>query len=120
MHLFSCYKPVFYVTRYYNSWFETSDEPADSDSSSCFSETPKTSESEKKVSLPTNFKKNSLDQLDNVEANAPKENSLSAEFSISYEPSRSRSQCYQGDLEDSDSSDEELNDEEDVFALSFM
>ena len=71
--------------RYYNSWIETSDEFAQSDTSSSFSSTPKTSESEKKVSLPQQFRKNSLDLTDDIEKFAPQVAEASADFSISYE-----------------------------------
>ena len=74
-----------YFVRYYNSWIETSDEFAQSDTSSSFSSTPKTSESEKKVSLPQQFRKNSLDLTDDIEKFAPQVAEASADFSISYE-----------------------------------
>ena len=103
--------------RYYNSWIETSDEPAQSDSSSSRSQTPRNSVSEKRVSLPTNFAtKNSLDLTDNIEKFAPPVDGASMDFSISYELSRSHG--YGGDTE-SDSSEDE-SPEEDVFALCFM
>ncbi|XP_045185726.2 eIF-2-alpha kinase GCN2-like [Mercenaria mercenaria] len=105
------------VVRYYNSWIETSDEPAESDSSSSLTETPKDSDSEKKVVFPCNFGKDSLGFTDDIEKFAPQINSPSADFSISFEPSRSMPHGFHGSDSDS-SSDEE--DPEDVFGLSFM
>ena len=76
---------MFVTCRYYNSWIETSDDAAQSDTSSSFSSTPKTSESEKKVSLPQGFRKNSLDLTDDIEKFAPQVAETSTDFSISYE-----------------------------------
>ena len=71
--------------RYYNSWIEITDDAALSETSSSFSGTPKLSESEKKVSLPQDFKKNSLDLTDDIEKFAPQVAEASVDFSISYE-----------------------------------
>ncbi|WAR18478.1 E2AK4-like protein [Mya arenaria] len=107
------------VVRYYNSWIETSDEAASSESSSSRTETPRNSHSERKVSLPTNFGKNSLEITDDIEKFAPQVNNASMDFSISYELSRSKSHGFHGNDDLSSSDDESLPDE-DVFALSFM
>ena len=103
----SCY------CRYYNSWIETSDEPASSESSSSISETPKNSTSERKVSLPSHYQKNSLDLMDDIEKNAPQ---FTEDFSISYEASRSRSTGLQE--ASSDSCDDDFEDDNaDVFGI---
>ena len=73
------------ICRYYNSWIEITDDAAHSDTSSSFSGTPRLSESEKKVSLPQDFKKNSLDLTDDIEKFAPQVAEASTDFSISYE-----------------------------------
>ena len=80
---------VFFISldiyRYYNSWIEITDDAAQSETSSSFSGTPKLSESEKKVSLPQHFRKNSLDLTDDIEKYAPQVAEVTADFSISYE-----------------------------------
>ncbi|KAH3854167.1 hypothetical protein DPMN_096706, partial [Dreissena polymorpha] len=107
------------VVRYYNSWIETTDEPALSDTSSSFSGTPKDSASEKKVSLPANFCKNSLEIMGDIENFGPQIEGPSGEFSISYEYSKSHV-CKDDDGNDSDGSDDDSMQGGNVFALSFM
>ena len=102
--------------RYYNSWIETSDELVESESSSYTETYTKDSMTDKNVGLQGNFQRDSLGFIDDVEKFAPQVNPSSADFSISFEPSRTRSHGFHG----SDSSSDEDEEAEDVFGLSFM
>ncbi|KAL3874664.1 hypothetical protein ACJMK2_037645 [Sinanodonta woodiana] len=96
------------VVRYYNSWIETSDEPAQSDtSSSGLSESPKVSDPSKQ-----HPRKNSLDLPDDIEQLVPQFGGASQDFSISYEPS--------GSHMETESEEEEDDEDMELFGLSLL
>ncbi|KAL5008543.1 hypothetical protein ScPMuIL_014124 [Solemya velum] len=108
------------VVRYYNSWIETSDEPAETESSSLSSDTPKNNDPAKKKGISdllSPFYRNSLGLIDDIEQYAPQQvnSKCSSDWSEVHEPSGNEADIDVG----SDSEDEEL-DEGDVFGTSFL
>ncbi|KAK3093827.1 hypothetical protein FSP39_020697, partial [Pinctada imbricata] len=105
------------VVRYFNSWIETSDDPAHSESSSSMGTTPRSSNTDPKVKGLGHTKisdspgTDSLGFLDDVERLAPKRVEESVDWSvISYDMSKVKVQ----------ESDSEEDDEADVFGTSFL
>nr|WAQ68452.1 eIF-2-alpha kinase GCN2 [Haliotis discus hannai] len=101
------------VVRYYNSWIEVSEEPAQSDTSSSY--TSKTTDSSQKKSAPScNNEQNSFDVTDDIEREAPKAIEGSMEWSVSLAFDTACQKCLASDSDDDD------EDEQDVFGKSFL
>lgn len=95
------------VVRYYNSWIETSEDPALSDSSTS---TSTTTTGKTTTTSDSSFPRNSLNMTDDVEKFAPQARDVSVDWSMSYNTT--------GVQKMDDSSDSE--DEADVFGRSFF
>ncbi len=90
-----------------------SEEPAESDSSSCY--TPKTTDSDpRKSSDPMDNRKDTLNETDEIERDAPEAVDGSIEWSISIAFDAA---CQKALASDSDDDDD---DENDVFGKSFL
>lgn len=101
-----------YICRYYNSWIETSEELAVTDTSSSMLSLSTTNPSSTSI-RPTTSIFNSIGLLDNIEKNAPpavQPGDSSIEWSVDFR---------NDNFENSDDEDEE-EDENDVFGASFL
>ncbi|XP_060076346.1 eIF-2-alpha kinase GCN2-like [Ylistrum balloti] len=98
------------VVRYYNSWIETSEDPAESDSSWSSTNTPQSPSVKAPTQQPSAFFHNTLNLTDDLEKFAPKAVPMeeSIEWSVSYNVGGTN-------MQESDS-----EDEEDVFGASFL
>ena len=103
------------IVRYYNSWIETSEDPAESDSSSSYMSSASPSNNCDKLrvkplpSPPPGLYQNQLKQFDDIEKFAPSALEESVEWSISLDANRTQTE--------SDSDDEDIID---VFGTSIF